>query len=127
MKKYVVIGIIGIFVKLYTTFILQQLWNWFVTPVFEIGPVSFWGIFGLVLVVSMFERTPSDFTQREYTKFLATMMEACVPDDKRDDVNEKLDELKERVWIEAIPEGVGNFASITVTLILGWGVHTFLL
>jgi hypothetical protein len=50
---------LSLIIHLYTTLVLTILWNWFVVPAFHVSDISFWLMYGLVLIVSMFSN-PSD-------------------------------------------------------------------
>lgn len=58
-KKTGWFSLVAIIVGLYTTFVLQSLWNWFVVTAFNIPSVSYWQMYGLVLLVTLIsERSP---------------------------------------------------------------------
>jgi hypothetical protein len=124
-KRTVVLWVMGSVVGLYTTFVLQSLWNWFVTETFHLAPVSFWAMYGLVLIIGMFTYNPN-FEEKQRFNSIVTAIDACIPEDKREDVKEQIEEQMEQVWWEA---GFGIFGKLignTFTLALGWAVHTFL-
>jgi len=51
--------------RLYTEFVLQNLWTWFATLVFHLLQISFWVMYWLVLVIGMF----ADDKQKERRPF----------------------------------------------------------
>jgi hypothetical protein len=85
IKKSVLFFALSMIVHLYTTLVLTILWNWFVVPAFHVSDVSFWLMYGLVLIVSMFSN-PSDqsLDADRRTKSLMTAIEACIPEDRRE-------------------------------------------
>jgi hypothetical protein len=119
------IGLISSVVGLYTTFVLQSLWNWFVTEAFHLSPVSFWVMYGLVLIIGMFAYDPN-FEEKQQFKAIVTVLDACLPEEKRKEVNEQLDEQMSELWLEAGSTVFGKLVGNTFTLAVGWAVHIFL-
>ena len=120
---------VGIIVNLYTTFVIQNLWNWFVVPVFHVGSISFWGMFGLVLVVDLLsggQKSGDKFADDQRWKMLYKVLDYCVPEEKMENVKVMIEEEKEIVWVEIGVSVLSRVVGITVTLVLGWFVHTFL-
>jgi hypothetical protein len=113
-------------VHLYTTFVLMLMWNWFVTAAFHVGDISFWLMYGLVLVVNLFQNpADKDFSEERRWKALMVAIETCVPEDQKELLEEKLAEEKSGVWIEA---GVSIFSRAfanSVALGIGLLVHIF--
>lgn len=109
---------------LYTTFVLTIMWNWFVTPTFHVSDISFLMMYGLVLVVSLFQ-SPSDrnFAEDHRWKGLMTAVEACIPPDRMEEVKEEISNQQSEMWW-----GIGSsiFARAfgnTVALGIGFVVH----
>lgn len=125
VKKTVVFYCIGAVIGLYTTFVLQQLWNWFVTEAFHFSQISFWVMYGIVLIIGMFSYNPKLEEQQQF-KALATGLDACVPDERRESVNEQIKEQTDQIWVDAGFHVFGKVVSNTISLALGWAVHAFL-
>lgn len=125
VKKIALFWMIGAVISLYTTFVLQNLWNWFVTEAFHLSQVSFWVMYGLVLVVGMFS-DDLRFDENQQFKALATALDACIPEEKREWVNEQLDTQTKFVWLEAGSAAFGRLVGTTFTLLVAWVVHVFL-
>lgn len=49
---------IGVPLALWTAFVFQTLWAWFLTPIFGISAPSLWMVFGLILMVSLLKSKP---------------------------------------------------------------------
>jgi hypothetical protein len=126
-RMLVVMFLVGPLVGLYTTFVLENLWNWFATDALHLPAVSFWVMYGLVLIIGMFSSSGSDFEQEHRFKVLATVLDACVPEEKRELVTEQLDEHQSSMWADVGFKIFGRVLGITWTLVVGWGVHTFFL
>jgi hypothetical protein len=127
VKKTVVFTLVGTLVGLYTTFVLQHLWNWFVTTAFHLPEISFWVLYGVVLSIGMFSDTQSsNFQQRQWFKGLATGLDACIPESKYESVKEQMDAQGAEMWVEAGFLVFGRLLASTVTLIIGGAVHLFL-
>ena len=116
---------VGPLVGLYTTLVLQKLWNWFATEALHVPEISFWLMYGVVLIIELFTADRSD-NSHEF-KTLTTLLDACVPDDKREEVREQLDDMYSAIWVEAGSKVFGKILSVTWVFVIGWAVHTFLL
>lgn len=125
MRKIVVFYLIGAVVGLYTTFVLQNLWNWFATEAFRLPQISFWLTYGVVLIIGMFAED-NNIEERQQFKALAIILDACVPEEKRESVNEELDSETKLIWLEVGSTIFGKIVGVTFTLAVGWTVHAFL-
>jgi hypothetical protein len=117
---------VGPLVSLYRALVLQDLWNWFATRALQLPEISFWVMYGLVLVVGMFTANKSDMEQEQSFKVLTIAVDACMPDDKREWVRAQLDDLQSRLWIDIGFKIFGEILNITAILVIGWAVHRFL-
>ena len=52
-KKAVIMFAFSTFVNLYTTFVLQSLWNWFAVEALNAPHVSYWVMYGLVMIANL--------------------------------------------------------------------------
>lgn len=124
LKKGAVLWVIGLVVGFYTTFVLQNLWNWFVTVAFNLPQISFWVMFGIVLMIGMFDK---DTTEDEIRfKALSTVVEACVPFEKQDEVNHELKLQGDGIWFTVGTTIFGKILVNTLTLAAGFAVHLIL-
>jgi hypothetical protein len=115
---------LSLIIHLYTTLVLTILWNWFVVPALHVSDISFWLMYGLVLIVSLFSN-PGDqtFEADRRTKSLMTAIEACIPEDSRELVREQIESQSKEVWIEAGALIFGRAFSNTVALGIGFIAH----
>jgi hypothetical protein len=123
IKKTALLYTISMVVGLYTTFVLTILWSWFVVPAFHVATISFWVMYGLTMLIDLL-RSPGDIEVEHRHKIVAVMLDACVPAEKRQDVTEQLSEFTERLWYEAGWKVFGQMFANTMTLGLGFVVHT---
>jgi hypothetical protein len=117
----------GPLISLYTTFVLKNLWNWFATGALHLPEISFWVMYGLVLIIGMFTSDFGDLDHERRFKVLATALDACVPEDKREWVNEQLADLQSSIWTDIGFKIFGKILDTTWILVIGWVVHAFLL
>lgn len=126
-KKAALFWLVGTVMGLYTTFVLQNLWNWFVTEAFHLSSISFWVMYGIVLIFGMFgEQHSEKSTEEQRIKVLMIGLDACIPEDKKELVKEQLEEQEQQVWGQV---GMSIFEKVvtnTFTLGLGWTVHVLL-
>jgi hypothetical protein len=109
MKNLIAATIIGSVVSLYTTFVIQHLWNWFATSAFHVSEISFWAMYG----------------PRWKTAYI--ILEACIPDAKKEEVETQLKQQMEvRIWADAGLQAFGKVVGTTFALVLGLVVHLFL-
>lgn len=90
--------LVGLLVGLYTTFVLENLWNWFVTQAFQLPMISFWVMYGLVLIISMLKEKSRDLDQEISFKGFGILLDACVPEHLRESVSTQLEDLQEDIW-----------------------------
>lgn len=114
---------------LYTTFVVQNLWNWFATSAFHVNEISFWGIYGLILLISALTDHPErKSTEHAKWKLTMTVLELCVPDAKRKEFDELIEAETKGVgfWVEAGSQIFGQLVGNTLLLMLGFVVHVLL-
>ena len=116
----------AIIMGLYTAFVLQNLWNWFVTPALNFAHVSYWQMFGINLLVQMV-RGRDTIVEQDHWERAANMLYACVPPDKQQAVDEKLKATTEDVWVKCAVDIFSRSVGNTVSLGVGWVVHTLFL
>ena len=127
-KKWIVPTAVALFVGLYTTFVAQSFWNWFAVPAFHASTVSFWGMYGIVALFNLLIATDLQTTASDQMWRAAfTMIEACIPPDRIEAVNEAIEAQTDLAWIKLGSAIFGKFAENTLSLVVGWFVHTALL
>lgn len=126
-RLLVLMFLVGPLVGLYRTFVLQRLWNWFAAEALNLPVISFWVMYGLTLIIGILTTNYDDKQQERNFKILWIILDACVPDDKKESLREELDEMGQNIWVEVGFMVVGGILGLTLALALGWAVHTFLL
>lgn len=118
LKGMKAIGLLvaGLATGLYPTFVSQQLWNWFLVPTFNTSPISFPAMWGLLLLVNLL----SDFSLEHVTKLLEALVpgETLLAHSKRE---------AEDAWSTLGASCISNVVKYSVTLVIGWAVHTLLM
>lgn len=123
IKNFILLYGVSMIVGLYTTFVLTVLWDWFVVPAFHLSAISFWVMYGLTLLISLFQAPGGDIDTQHRHKIIAIMLDACVPDDRRQQVTEQLQEFTEQIWYEAGWKVFGQIVGNSITLGIGFVVH----
>ena len=121
LKKGVLIFLGSLIVNLYTTFVLTILWNWFATVALHTSEISFWMMYGLVLIVGLFQK--ADDTNEERWKGLLIMVNACVPENRRDDIKEELEGLVPAAWSGVAFAFIGKIIGNSLALGVGFAIH----
>src|ERR1700693_1322639 len=120
-KRATIYFIIGIALKLYTTFVLQNLWNWFVVSAFRIPSISFWLMYGVLLMIGLvFPRI--DLEQESRWEQAVMMLQACIPEGKREAVNDKI-KKSTQVGVMVLGETFSTLIGHTVVLMIGFVVY----
>ncbi len=81
-------------------------------------------MFGINIFLGLL-KNPSDIEEAQRFKILTTALDACVRDDRRDELKEQLDDLNKQIWWDAGWKVFGQLVGNTLTLGLGFLVHTF--
>jgi hypothetical protein len=124
-KKWATTWAVAIVVGFYTTFVLKTLWNWFAVPSLHVSEVSFWMMYGISMLVSTVV-SRNDAPDEERFKRLAILINACVPEHKREEVREDIDTEEAGVFGRAGIAIAGKVLDNSLTLGVGWAVHMFL-
>ena len=129
MAKKMALGFgVSILGAAYKAFVLMLMWNWFVSPVFHTESISFWQVLGLLWLVQLFvgldtDENPANTARWEH---LSLVLDACVPEEKREEMSDAVKQKNEEIWGQLGIYIFGQFVGYTLTLVLGWTVHTFL-
>jgi hypothetical protein len=125
MPKKMLLGwAVGSAISLYTAFVLQNLWNWFGVPAFHLSQISFWVMYGLVLIVGIFAEGKQ--AERRQFKVLATMIDFCVPSEKREEADDQIKHFTREAKLDDVLSVGVRLASNSFALVIGWVVHVFL-
>jgi hypothetical protein len=113
-------------IGLYTAFVLQLLWNWFVTAAFHVPRISFVVMYGILIILDLLADNLSDeLTQHLQFKALSIAVDACVPESKQEAVREALEVetagLPLLLGLQMFRRAVGT----TFAFVLGAIVHLF--
>jgi hypothetical protein len=129
VKKLPWVFIVGILVSLYTTFVVQNLWNWFVIPAFHVESISFWGMYGLILVVGLLaagQQREQEAADDKMWTILFQVLIHCVPEGRTEPVKAIIDEQRTTIWAAAAEAASSRLIGSTITFGIGWLVHIFL-
>jgi hypothetical protein len=122
VKKFILLYGVSMTVGLYTTFVLVVLWDWFAVPAFHVNEIGFWIMYGLTMTSGLL-RGGSDIETESRHKVLLVVLDGCVPDHKRQQVNEELEGLTEGMWWQAGTKVFGQVVGNSLTLALGFVIH----
>jgi hypothetical protein len=112
----------------YSTFVLQQFWNWFATPILLLQSISFWEAYGLILLISfLFPKTAHDEHRRNFSHVFSLLEKFCIPETKQDELREFVQSKKDDFWSEVASLMFEQVFSNTFALGVGWVIHSFLL
>jgi hypothetical protein len=123
VKKFLLLYVVSVIAGLFTAFVLTILWSWFVVPTFHVDAVSFWVMYGLTLLIDLLRSDGNDVEADHRHKIVATMLDVCVPAERRGEVMEQLTEFTEQVWYEAGWKLFGKLLGNAMALGLGFIVH----
>lgn len=125
MRRWSFHAVVGLLVGLYKAFVLTHLWNWFVSPVFHISSISLFQTVGLFFIVAVC--TEHDAFGHEYwSKRTLSVLDFCIPEDKKDQAKRLLADNEEESWRELGMFRFNELAATTTALVLGYGIHAYL-
>jgi hypothetical protein len=125
-KKLGMVFGVGIIVSFYTTFVLENLWNWFAVPALGAPQISYWTAYGFVLLIRLLFDKDTTYKNQEIFGRIGMMIDACVPEEKRAELTEQLLDEDKRLPLRLGGVVFGEALGVSFTLGLGWAVHTFL-
>jgi hypothetical protein len=117
-------------VPLYTAFVVQNLWNWFVADALHAAEISYWQSLGILIAIFVVRHEAEKSYDKEIkSERLYTMIEALLPEEKRTEFHESF-KIEDESWaatLAAVNPMMGKAISNTIAIAVGWGVHTFLM
>lgn len=122
MKKYAVHFIIAFLVGAFRAVVLMFLWNWFVTEVFHVSPISFLQVYGLSMVIQLFTGNGRE-PERMQWNWLMKTLEYVVPEERKDTLKEALKELERGMNLEMAMMIFSEFLSLLNVLAIGFVIH----
>jgi hypothetical protein len=127
MKKRLPFVLVVFVTGFYTAFVLKNLWNWFVAPAVHTGEISYWMMYGIQLIWDLLSlRKWNNPLKQQKWGSLFVVLDGCLPDEKRAQVEEALKGREETLWADFRRKVYGDLIGQTVALVIGWGVHVFL-
>ena len=122
--KHVWTFVAAFFVGLYTAFVAMCMWNWFAVQALNVPSISFLQMLGLVWLLSILTNRP-DQDEIKW-KSLFAIIEQCVPQEKQEAMADAIHEIQENIWVDLSGKIVGQIIGNTITLILGFVLHSFI-
>jgi len=124
-KKVWITWAAGTLASFYTVFVLMQLWNWFAVPLLGVPVAVYWVMYGLNMLFAFFtgREDPKEPGEERNWRILYTVLDACVPEHKMEELKEYVRGENEQIWMEA---GLFIFMLVvgrTLALGIGFVVH----
>ena len=113
---------VSMVVGLYTTFVLTVLWDWFASPALHVDHISFWMMYGLTMFIGLLGARNTFEDDRRH-KVYSVVLDACIPESRREEVLEQLKDLEAGTWVEAGWKVFGQIVTNTMALGFGFAVH----
>ena len=114
----------------YHPFVVQTLWNWFVAPAVHGSELSYWQTFGITFFINVLSHSNRNEVLRERRWLRVTqMLEATVPEEKMEELKKTFAE-DDNSWSAILSEinpSTGHVIGSTISLGMGWAIHTFLM
>ncbi len=124
MKKNLSFFAVAFITGLYTAFVAMCMWNWFAVRVFNLSNVSYLEMLGLIWFIHLLNHKP-DFDGRKL-KALLPVLDACVPEEKRETLSVALQEHQDNLWVDMVEMISGQIIGNTLTLIFGFLLSLFI-
>jgi hypothetical protein len=126
LKQWLSLYAVSMVIGLYTAFVFMVMWNWFVAQTLNFHELSFWQALGLFWLIGLLRGIPEEqhFTSKNRWETLFMVLDYCVPGERLETLRQQVKEKTEMMWTDAVGEVIGHAIGITVTLGLGWIVHS---
>jgi hypothetical protein len=106
----------------YIAFVLQNLWNWFAVKALNVSGIGFWSTCGLLIMINLFANTLREDNNEKW-KGAYSLLEACVPEERREVVDEETRERIRMRWIHAASSAFEKIVGVTLAFFGGWIIH----
>lgn len=117
--------IVGLVVGLFSTFVMQNLWNWFVVPAFNIHVILFWQMYGIFLLIDFLSDHIIAADDQRW-KVALSLLDACVPENEREYTRGLIADMTVGIWQREFTHAFREIVGGGVVLTIGWVVHAFL-
>jgi hypothetical protein len=124
MKK-IAVWTSAFIIGVYTTFVAQCFWNWFAVPILPVSPISFLQMFGIIMFIS-FLNEKDDSVEEFRWEGVYKALDACLPESKKQEFEEFIEEKQESVWTDAGLKVFKKFFSNTIALIFGFVISALI-
>ncbi len=126
-RKFATTWIVSFLVGFYSVFVLMEMWNWFAVPLLHVAESSYWLMYGVSMLFGLMTGA-SDGAQENPAherqwKSLFIVLDACVPEDKAEEVREEVRSETEGLWTDVGVMIFGKVFSRSLALGLGFVVH----
>jgi hypothetical protein len=122
-KKAVITWTTATLVGFYSVFVLMQLWNWFAVPLLHAPEAGYWLIYGMNMLFALLTGNVANPANERRWNSLFIILNACVPEDKMEEVKEEVSAETESIWGDVGMMIGGRVVAASVTLGLGFVVH----
>jgi hypothetical protein len=129
IKRWIWLWIVPNAAAVYTAFILQCFWNWFVVPATNLPPISFLVMYGLRLFTSMMFGNGGVVVQMMefyWTGFLK-IADRLTPELYRNDLADALNDFADGEFGWGAKKLLWQVFGNTVTFGVGWAIHMFIM
>ena len=108
------------------TYVLQQLWNWFLVPAISVEPIGYWMMYGINLIIQLLTEDLSEWTNEPRWDFLFLAIDHCIQPHLKEEFSHDLKQLKETQNFKLGMKVGSALFGYAITLAIGWSVHTLL-
>lgn len=122
-KKMLAAWGVALGVGFYTTFVIQNLWNWFAVAAFHVPEISYWTIYGLLLGAHLVFDKDESLEKGEIFGRIRMMLDACVPEEKREELTAELKAEDESMGMKIFTMVIVKAIVNTVALGVGFAIH----
>ena len=112
----------GFVASVYAAFVSMCMWNWFATRALHVPEISFFEMLGLIWLIRLL--TFSGDSESYQWAMVWAVVEAAVSDEKRKAVEKTRQGFTESKTL--LTFSIAQLSGNTVTLVLGFLLHTFL-
>lgn len=118
----------ALLVGLYTTLVLESLWNWFAVPSLHAPELSYWAVYGLQLMIGLLSQGSAlSEIEQKTQELLLTVLDFCIPEDRMEEARQAIEHQEQSAWVTAGFSILHRVAGNTLTLAIGFSVHALFL
>jgi hypothetical protein len=110
----------------YKPFVIQNMWNWFLTGAIHGEDISYFHVFGITILVGLLTNRGEKGEELKRWDLLQSYVAAMVPPESKITIDSERKTLEDSIWYSNADSFI-DLGGSTIFLVIGWGIHSFLM